>query len=326
VSPILVMLVAGLAAIWLVVQVARTAGAGWAILTFFFSPAAGLLLVRDWDDAKSIAPAYLVAMATLALYLFVAIPQMRDAMGDAALMAGQGDGVHQLIDGDDPEADAMRLRQALGRVQFQRGEISIPAAHATLAIPRHFKLVPRASIEMLAADLDGTPPAPHVFGWLVHETVDLADEDSWLVEVAYVPIGHVAEGDADELDDPALAEANRLATEGYAEGEYAFDSFLRAPAWREDIGTLAWGEWLEYADEPDKLLDCYAVKPTREGVIMFLAEYMPAARAELCERSVRLLAASTRFDRDWDYRDYSFWRDDRSGSGLADLVTGAAFE
>ena len=325
-SPVLVMVIAGLAAIWLVVQVARTAGAGWAVLTFFFSPAAGLLLLRDWDDAKAIAPAYLVAMGTLALYLFVAIPQLREAVGDGALLANQGGGMQQFADDEDPEAAAMRLRQALGRVQYQRGEVSIPAAHATLAIPRHFKLVPRRSIEALTAELDGTPPAPQVFGWLVHESIDLADEDSWFIEVGYLPIGHVAASDASTLEDPALAEKNREVTAEYAGGEYAFDSFSRAPAWRDDIGTLAWGEWLKYADEPDKLLDCYAMKPSREGVVTFLVEYMPASRTELCERSVRLMAASTRFDRDWGYGDYAFWRDSRSGSELADLVTGAAFE
>ena len=40
----------------------------------------------------------------------------------------------------------------------------------------------------------------------------------------------------------------------------------------------------------------------------------------------RLMAARTHFDPDWAWHDYSFWRDPRSGSELADLVTGAAFE
>ncbi|HVF35918.1 MAG TPA: DUF2167 domain-containing protein, partial [Candidatus Saccharimonadia bacterium] len=245
---------------------------------------------------------------------------------DARLAKAAGSPMQSLDAADDPVSEAIRLRQAFEQLEVQRGIVTIGAAHATLSIPTHFRLVPRRSIEALSTRLGGGPVERDLFGWLVHDSVDLADDDAWFIAVSYSPIGHVSASDAEDLSSPDLVEANRKLTAQYAGGEYAFDAFEHVPAWREDIGTLAWGETLAYTDNSEKLIDCYAVKPTRAGVIAFMAEYMPKARSELCLRSVRLMAASTRFDAGWGWDDYSFFRDSRAGADFADVVTGAAFE
>lgn len=316
--------------LWLVVRVFRASGAIAGIIAIVVWPVALIDVVKHWkDDENSVAwPYFATLIATFALYTF-ALRGFNEfvAEQDARLVKAAGTSSTAMFrDDDDPVSEAIRVRQALDRMQVQRGQVSIPEAHATLSIPKHFRFIPRRSIVALSADLGGDAIDPTIFGWLVHDSVDLADEDSWFVEVSFAKIGHVSAGDADELAGEALAEANRERTAQYSGGEYAFDSFAHVPAWREDIGTLAWGERLAYDGEPGKLIDCYAAKPTREGVIEFMAEYMPEGRSELCLRSVRLMAASTRFDGGWGHDDYSFFRDARSGAGLADLVTGAAYE
>ncbi|HET9484566.1 MAG TPA: DUF2167 domain-containing protein [Xanthomonadales bacterium] len=315
--------------LWLVVRVSRASGTLPAVLAFVVWPIAIIDVIKHWkDEANSVAwPYFATLIATVALYTF-ALRGFNEfvAEQDARLSKAAGGSMQQFVDEDDPISDEIRLRQAIEGMEVRRGEVSIPEAHAKLDIPEHFRLVPRRSLDAVAVQLGGEATDPNVFGWLVHDSVHLLDDDAWFIEVTYTPIGHVAAGDAEDLAGEDLVEANREITAQYSGGEYTFASFAHVPAWREDIGTLAWGERLKYSDEPEPLIDCYAAKPTRAGVITFLAEYMPEGRSELCLRSVRLMAARTHFDPDWSWHDYSFWRDPRSGSELADLVTGAAFE
>lgn len=316
--------------LWLVLRVFRVSGALSGVIALLLWPLAIIDVVRHWnDDENTVAwPWFATLLASVALYAF-ALRGFNEFVADQDARfakAQAGAPMDAFHDEDDPVSDAIRLRQALEQLQVQRGEVSIAAAHATLSIPRHFRLVPRRSLEALSTQLGGGQIEPRVFGWLVHDSVDLVDDDAWFVEVAYAPIGHVSASDAQDLASADLVEANRELTAQYADGEYAFDAFEHVPSWRDDIGTLAWGETLEYSDEPEKLIDCYAAKPTRAGVIEFMVEYMSKSRSELCLRSVRLMAASTRFDAGWAWQDYSFWRDERAGADFADLVTGAAFE
>lgn len=313
--------------LWLVIRVFSVSGVLSGILTFLFWPVAIIDTVRNWSDPpNSVARPFFATLLTfVALYAF-ALRFGAEVMDAHEAMLAKGDGGVFAATEDDPASVEIRLRQALSRLQVQRGEVSIPQAHATLAVPTHFRLVPKRSVEALAVELGGSAPDPDLFGWLVHDSVDLADDDAWFIEVRYSAIGHVSESDPTELGGPELVEANREITERYADGTYRFDAFAHPPTWREDIGTLAWGETLSYTDEPEPLIDCYAVKPTREGVIEFTVEYMDQDRSELCLRSVRLMAASTRFDPGWAWDDYSFWRDKRSGSDFADVVTGAVYE
>jgi uncharacterized membrane-anchored protein len=313
--------------LWLVIRVFSASGLLAGILAFICWPVAIIDTIKHWNDPpNSVArPFFATLLAFAALWTFALRFQVEVMEAHEAMLAKGDGGVLGAAEGD-PESMAMRLRQAMSRLQVQRGEVSIPQAHATLAIPQHFRLVPKRSIEALAAELGGYPPDPDLFGWLVHDSVDVADDDAWFIEVHYNDVGHVSESDPEELGGPELVAANREVTDRYAGGEYRFESFAHAPTWREDIGTLAWGETLSYSDEPEALVDCYAVKPTREGVIEFVVEYMEKERSELCLRSVRLMAASTRFDPGWAWEDYSFWRDKRSGSDFADVVTGAVFE
>lgn len=319
--------------LWLVVRVFSTSGVVAGLFTVFIWPSAIVSVVRQWNDPEnSVArPFFATLIASVALYTF-ALRGVNELLAEheARLAKGSGMTVADLVDDDDPISESIRLRAALEAMASQRGEVSIPPAHATLAIPAHFRLIPRSAIDRVATEVSGGMLEPTIVGWLVHDSVSntdlVEDEDAWLIEVSYAPIGHVSASDDADLAGAALAEENRRLMAEYGGGDFSFVSFAHTPAWRADIGALTWGERLSYVDEPDPLIDCYASKPTREGVIEFFVEYMPERRSELCLRSVRLMAASTRFDPDWSWDDYSFFTDRRAGADFEDLVTGAAFE
>jgi uncharacterized membrane-anchored protein len=313
--------------LWLLVRVFSASGFLAGALTFICWPVAIIDTIKHWNDPpNSVArPFFATLLAFAALYTF-ALRGAAAFLAEHEAMLAKSGGVGQFQDDEDPVAAEIRLRQAVDRLQVQRGEISIAQAHATLAIPEHFRLVPRRSLDALIAELGGESLHPDVFGWLVHDSVHLADDDAWFVEVSYSRIGHVAASDPGELGDPGLAEEARTLTTEYADN-YAFEDFVHAPQWRDDIATLTWGEAIRYSDEgsDETLIDCYAAKPTREGLIEYVVEYVDPKRGELCLRSVRLMAALTRFDAGWAWDDYSFWRDKRSGHALTDVVTRGAY-
>ncbi len=313
--------------LWLVVRVFRASGALIGILTLLFWPLAIIDVVRHWNDRdNSVAwPYFATLIASVALYTF-ALRGINTFLEEQERLA-KGDSIADFVDEDDPVSAQIRLQQAFSRLQIQRGEVSIPDAHATLAIPQHFRLIPRRSVDGLMMELGVEPVPDTLFGWLVHDSVELTDfDDAWLIEAHYRPIGHVGESDAADLADPHVYSKTRRLTDLYGAGEYTFEKFAHEPVFLAGTGTLTWGETLHYAEDREQLIDCYAMKPTREGVLQFHVEFMEERRSELCLRSVRLMAQSTRFDRDWGWNDYSFFRDSRSGSDLADLVSGAAFE
>lgn len=309
--------------VWLVIRCFKADGALIGLLTALFPLVAIISVIQHRGTSASVArPFVWMLLGTVGMW---ATTMHLVAEAQKQLMAAaEQDGamtIEDLVAGDDPIRARIRLAQAQASVAFQRGEVSLPMAHAKLDVPQHFRFAPRPGLAAMAAQL-GTELPGDLVGWLVHDSVSLEDDDAWFVAVSWKDIGHVAQSEPDELSTALLTPALKATIDASSDGSYQFAAFAHAPKWRAEDGLLAWGESYAF-DDGSTGVDCYALRPASEGALEFAIEDFDATpeSTELCLRAVRLGAAKVRYDRGYRYGDYSFWKHSRSGADLAEMIT-----
>lgn len=218
------------------------------------------------------------------------------------------------------EVDSAALRGEVSRLAWRFSSQVVEEAHATLRLPRGFRFVPRQALPRIAR-MRGVPMDRHVVGWAVHEKVDLAAPDAWVVEVHWVESGHLPLlGPAQSLEGslPLLAASSLRDGSGrqLGEGDYA-------PTWRAEDGVLTWA----VIDDPfviDPRADLLAARPLRHGALLFVVPDLPAERHELGLRAARLLARRVEVEAQWTHADYRPSEDLAAGISLLDWAAGDA--
>jgi hypothetical protein len=216
--------------------------------------------------------------------------------------------------------DSAALRAEVARVAWRFSSQVVEEAHARLRLPRGFRFLPRQALPRIAR-LRGVPLDRHVVGWAVHQQVDLAAADAWVVEVHWVEAGHMPLlGPAQSLEGslPLLAASSLRDGSGrlLGEGDYA-------PTWRADDGVLTWS----VHDDPlviDPRADLVAAWPLRHGVLLFVVPQLGAGRHELGLRAARLLARRVEVEPQWRHADHRPREDLAAGISLLDWAAGAA--
>ncbi|MEO7430859.1 MAG: DUF2167 domain-containing protein [Dokdonella sp.] len=320
--------VSGIFYLWGVVRTGRVSST-LAIVMLLIWPASIYAMVRHWGDEEyDIRVPMLGAYATFSLWLGVwalapnahreRVDQQYapNAFSRAAVEA-------------DPVADRLQFAIALANTAYRSGSVDIPAAHATIDVPTHFHFYDRGSLTALYGDsTDG--PGERAIGWLVHESVNLADEDEWHIEVAWIGDGFVAEGDlATRKPDTLLALGQKVTESQSAEldegSSVRLVRFAETPTLDTLLHRATWVEEYAYTEkgEAQNKLDCHAVKLARIGAMLYSINEMDTQRQELCLRSVRLASTRTAFASGQEYDDHSSLFDHRAKYDLAALVTGA---
>lgn len=218
------------------------------------------------------------------------------------------------------EIDSAALRAEVSRIAWRFSSQVVEEAHATLRLPRGFRFVPRQALPRIAR-LRGVAMDRHVVGWAVHEKVDLAAPDAWVVEVHWIESGHLPLlGPAQSLEGslPLLAASSLRDDSGrqLGEGDYA-------PTWRVEDGVLTWA----VHDDPfviDPRADLLAARPLRHGALLFVVPELPAERHELGLRAARLLARRVEVEPQWTHADYRPSEDLAAGISLLDWAAGDA--
>ena len=296
------------------------------LVMLIFWPAGIYAMVRYWGDPEGdirgrMLPACVLFTAWIALLfadIHISPPHgTRSAATASRFPSGADD--------DNEIADQLRLTTAVAELPIRSGVAAIAPAKASVAIPTHFRFVERSALETLYAKLDNTLD-PATVGWLVHESVNLADDDAWFIEVEWHADGYVAESAFASLSPSALlSDAQRAAT-GLAERgngvDYRILRYAEDPQLDVDRHLVTWVEETVEADAAAHKVDCYAALLGRRGVLGFTISDMDPARQELCLRSVRLAAARTSFSGGENYADHSRWFDHAAKYDLAGLVTG----
>jgi uncharacterized membrane-anchored protein len=312
--------------LWAVVRMWRT-DSTLAIVMFLFWPASIYALVRHWgQEENDIRVPLFGSFAVLGLWLglFALAGKAQKDVEDAPLAQTTAESADE-----DPVVDQLHFSIALAKTPYRSGQVEIPTAHATIDVPAHFHFYDRASLDALYADSEDGPNEVTV-GWLVHESVNLADEDAWYLDVAWIGEGFVAEGDLATRTPEVLLTEGRQVTEQQSAQQEAGSSFslvryAETPTLDTPLHRATWVEEYAFKEKNDvqNKLDCHAVKLGRSGAIVYSINEIDTQRQELCLRSVRLASTRTTFAAGQTYEDHSSLLDQRAKFDLVALVTGA---
>ena len=293
------------------------------VLSFLFVPVGLYAVVRYWS-AEHDNPRVPVLVALVLLGSWIGLLAWGASHVPPERHAGEFSDVGVSEDVD-PLAERVRLKVALAGLPYRAGAIALPEAQARLDLPSHFRFVSAEALRAAGIEVTSVPHAT-ALGWIVHESVDLASDSAWSIDVDWFGEGFVS---ADRLavygNDALLAEARATAERlsGLDDApEFELTRFAETPVYNVSDALLTWAEEIRYADEGIPSRDCYAIKLGRGGALQFTIQGMTPARQELCLRAVRLAAGSSRFLEDRAYADYSRLFDKKSRFDLVDLVTG----
>ena len=293
------------------------------VLSFLLLPVGVYATVRYWraEDDNPRVPV-LVALALAGVWLGMLAFTVGAGSGEDVAGESRESGEYAQGAGDDATSASARRSVSLAGLPYRRGIVELADVQAQIDVPTHFRFVPAAALR--AAGLaPGAVPHAKSIGWIVHEGVDLAAGDAWYVEVDWFGEGFVgserltAYGNAALLAE-ARATAARLAGSGAREGELV--RFAETPVFDVSDARLTWVAETDHAGE--RTLHCHAVKLGRSGALQFSIASMAPERGELCLRAVRLAAASSRFNANRGFADYSRLFDTKSPFDLVDIVTG----
>jgi uncharacterized membrane-anchored protein len=290
------------------------------LCVFFLWPVGGIWsLVVHWrDPAVKIRVPMLLALAIAAVWLSVYISGAREAREFEAYNARRQTSASESV-----LAKQLRLSVEVANLPMQSGPVDIASAHARIDVPAHFRFVDRGALETLFRKFDDELD-PTTVGWLVHESVNLSDDEAWFVAVDWYPDGFVAESDFGSL--PAatlLADAQRATQALTDDDDFRLVRYAEDPELDAGKHLATWVEETAEGREAHRL-ECYAAKLGRRGAFQYTVSDVAKSRQELCLRSVRLAAARTTFAEGETYADHSRLFDHKARYNLAGFVTGTA--
>jgi uncharacterized membrane-anchored protein len=293
------------------------------IVMFFLAPLGGVfMMIRYWGNREhDIRGRMFVALGCYAAFCGFVWWGLRYETND--LQAGQQR--HEARPQSELE-QRVRYVTAISHITLRNGSNDIPGAKASIEVPQHFRFVDGADLESIYSAVGQNVPA-YLVGWLVHESVDLAEDGAWYVEVKWRGEGFFKESDAQKLD-PAVI-ASRAKTTSAKLGRLlpidpaAIDKvqFAQPPAFDAKNHSATWVFESEDPDNAEFPLECHATRLGRRGALMFELSDMSKAREELCLRSVRLAAARVAFAPGEGYSEHSMF-DRGGGTDLAGLISG----
>jgi len=293
-----------------------------ALCVIFFSPLAGLwALIRYWNEPEVRVRVPLLA-SLLIFGVWIGVFAHGVSEGTAELAR------HRNMPHESDAQVQARIAADLSRLPMKGGRVELAKDKADIDVPSHFRFARRAVIMALYAKY-GTLIDKTTAGWMVHESVDLADDDAWLVEIDWNPVGYVEEGSFVTLSSESLLardqENDRLINtkQGMDPAEHRIVRYAEDPQMISDQHTVTWVEEFTDSEKEEHRLDCYAVKLGRGGYFMYAMTDVAKTRQELCLRAVRLAAARTALASGQGYGDHSSFFDHKSKFDLAAIVTGA---
>ncbi len=293
-----------------------------ALCVVFRSPLAGLIaLIRYWKDPEVRVRFPLIASLLIFGawwgFLIYGVSEAENEMAHRRNMPHESDAQVQA-----------RFDAELSKLPLKSGRVEIAKGDADIDVPGHFRFVPRINLMALYAKF-GTLIDKSTSGWIVHESVNLADDDAWFVEVDWHPVGYVDEGAFVTQSSESLLDKgrdnDRVMSERRGEDpdEHRIVRYAEEPALDGEQHSVTWVEEFATTEKDEHRLDCYAVKLTRKGYFMFSITDVAKTRQELCLRTVRLAAARTAPASGKAYADHSSFFDHKAKFDLAAIVTGA---
>jgi uncharacterized membrane-anchored protein len=231
---------------------------------------------------------------------------------------------------DTAETKKEEIRKFVDSLQFKTGRVSVPKAHATLALTPDFRFLDEHDAQRVLEQLWGNPPDRDVLGMLVPTSSSLADpKGSWAVVITYVSDGHVSDADASKIDyAQMLKDMQDNARETNAErkkrgyGEVEIVGWATPPRYDAATNKIYWAKELNFSDAHEHTLN-YDIRVLGRSGYLSLNAVAGMSQLDTVQSQMPNVLAMTEFDQGQRYTDFNASTDKIAAYGIGALVAGA---
>lgn len=222
---------------------------------------------------------------------------------------------------------AQQVAALVHALKPQHGQVSIPAAHATLDLGDAYDFYGPEDARKILVSVWGNPPdaAEGVLG-LVMPAGKSPLSDAWGAVITYEDTGYVADDDAEKADYAGILKSLQENTEtaneqrrndGYPVMHVA--GWAEAPHYDRETHSVIWARDLEIEGNQLHSLNYDLRTLGRKGVLSVnLVSVMPDLSQ--VHAAAQMLASHARFDTGQRYADYDATTDRKAEYGVAGLV------
>ncbi len=224
-----------------------------------------------------------------------------------------------------------RLANAQRRVaslQFQTGDVAIPAAKAHLQLGEGFRYLAKPDARKVLEQLWGNPPDDSIIGLIVPTDTPLLSANSWATVVTYVDDGHVSDADAEKIDygkllsqmqEQALSQNEARKKAGYDAIELI--GWAAPPRYDAQGKKLYWAREFAIANNSGHTLN-YDIRVLGRSGYLSLNAVARMSDLPAVENGMQQLLPMAGFDSGQRYADFNPSTDKLAAYGLAALVAG----
>jgi uncharacterized membrane-anchored protein len=227
------------------------------------------------------------------------------------------------------EADGDSAQAFVASLNFQDGDVALPAAKATLKLPPSFRYLSATDTERVLTELWGNPPGSESIGMLVPSAISLADADqSWAIVLQYDNDGYVSDEDAKDIDYGEMltdmqadAKASNKERKKQGFGSVELLGWAESPRYDSAAHKLHWAKELAFEGSEQHTLNYDVRVLGRNGVLIMRAvagiEQLSAIKPGMADA-----IGAVEFDQGARYADFNPTSDRVAEYGLAALVAG----
>ena len=225
---------------------------------------------------------------------------------------------------------AAQLREFNASLQYQRGDVPVAAAHATLHLDGGFRFLPPADSRRVLEQLWGNPPDDSVLGMLVPDGLEVTDERSWAVVLTYSDDGYVSDEEAAKIDYGDLLKTMQEETasandqrEKAGYGRVDLVGWASPPRYDADKKKLHWAKELAFGGAEQHTVN-YDIRALGRGGYLSLNAVGGMGDLASIQQGMGRVLNMVEFDAGHRYADFNDDTDKVAGYGLAALVGGVA--
>ena len=229
------------------------------------------------------------------------------------------------------EADPAELvRQFNASLHYQRGDVAVAAAHATLHLDGGFRYLASADSRRVLEELWGNPPDEDVLGMLVPGGIEITDDNSWAVVLTYSDDGYVSDEEAAKIDysemlktmqEETAAANDEREKAGY--GRVELVGWASPPHYDAEHKKLHWAKELSFSGAEQHTVN-YDIRALGRGGYLSMNAVGGMADLASIQQGMNRVIGMVEFDSGHRYADFDESTDKVAGYGLAALVAGAA--
>ncbi len=214
-------------------------------------------------------------------------------------------------------------------LSYKTGVIELENGVGSVTVPAGYKYLDAAQSEDVLVNLWGNPQYDDMtLGMLIPEDQRVMDEESFVFNLEYTPIGYVSDDDADDIDYDELLtdlqeegqEDNKSRVEmGYEPIELV--GWAAHPYYDKENKVLHWAKELKFGDNENHTLN-YNIRVLGRKGVMVLNAIANMSELSLVEKDIPKILPSVAFTSGQRYADFDPDIDDVAAWTIGGLVAG----